>query len=276
MGAREGLAWLALWLLAGALVGSVVASLSGPGGALLYFSSYAVEYMLSVDNLLVFAAIFQALGTPRELRPLALYAGIMGAVLMRASFIYGGLLLLEAFWWALPALGLLLTYTGWALWRGEGGRDRAGGILGWLRARLPLAQGSTGSRLLVRQEGRIRATPLLLAILALEATDFIFALDSVPAVLVLTEDLLIAYTSNVMAVVGLRSIYSLVELALLRLPDLNRLLGLVLIFLGLSTIAEGLGLPISVYLLAAATLAALLLGLALALLRSRRGRSLAR
>jgi tellurite resistance protein TerC len=275
MAPREAAGWVALWIASGVGVGYAVSRLSGPGGALLYFSAYAVEYLLSVDNLFVFAAIFQAFRTPPEARPLALYAGIAGAIAMRASFIYGGLLLLEAFSWALFLLGALLVYSGASLWRGREERGDEGRVTGALRRLLPLAPDYSGRRLWVRRGGRLELTPLFLVIATLEATDFVFALDSVPAVLVLTEDFLIAYTSNVMAVVGLRSLYSLVELALLGLPGFDRVLAFVLILLGAATFAEGLGLPLSPYALAALTLASLFAGLLLALLR-RRGRSLER
>jgi len=237
--AREALAWSVVWIGLALLFGAAVFLWIGPESGAEFLAGYFVEKSLSVDNLFVFVVLFEALEIPRNLQHRVLYWGILTALVLRAAMIVGGAALLGRFHWLLYVFGGFLVVTGWKLWRDRakhkpGGLDR---IVRWVRRVLPSTPRLHGSRFIAREGGRRVATPLLLALVAIEVTDVAFAVDSIPAVFAVTSDPFIVFTSNVFAILGLRSLYFLVADAVGRLAYLRVGLAAVLVFVGLKMIA---------------------------------------
>ena len=207
-----------------------------------FVTGYLVEQSLSIDNLFVFLVIFRFFGVPEHLRHRVLFWGILGAILMRAAFILGGWVLLKYFQWAIYIFGAFLIYTGYRLLRSaeaeiDPGRNP---VLRLAQRFLRVVNNYDSPRFWVRRDGLWYATPLPLVLLVIETTDVMFALDSIPAVYGITRDLFIVYTSNIFAIVGLRSFYFLLANLLGRFRYLNIGLACVLGFVGVKMIAEEL------------------------------------
>lgn len=244
---RESALWTAVWVGLAAAFGLGVAARMGPDQGLAFASAYLVEQSLSVDNLLVIAVIFTQFAVPPAAQRKALIAGVLGAVVMRTALILGGASLIAHFHAVTYLLGAVLVATavklalgGSAGPSGEAGEAavtaprRPGLVERLVRRVLPVSPGYDGTRLLSRDaaSGRLRATPLLIVVLVIELTDLVFALDSVPAVLGVTPDPFIALTSNLFAVLGLRSLFFVVSGLLSRLRYLQAGLVLILCFIG--------------------------------------------
>jgi tellurite resistance protein TerC len=209
---RGAALWSAAWIGLGLGFGAWVWVRFGGEAGLAYLTAYTLEKSLSVDNLFVFALIFQQTGIPPPLQRRALFWGIAGALLMRALLIGAGVFLLARFHWLIYPFAALLVYAALRMLRGEEvQRSLAEATCAlcssWLGRLVPIHRAQEGSRFLVRKEGRLMATPLLVALVAIEATDLVFAVDSIPAVLAVTRDPFLVYTSNVFALLGLRSLY---------------------------------------------------------------------
>ncbi|HVT69668.1 MAG TPA: TerC/Alx family metal homeostasis membrane protein, partial [Trebonia sp.] len=240
---REAGTWSAVWVLLGLGFGGVVWAWAGGGTAQAYLAGYLIEKSLSVDNIFLFAAIFAALAVPARYQHRVLMYGIAGALLMRAAFIAAGISLLEAVHPVIYLFGTVLLVAAVNMLRGgtepHPPEPRA---LRWLRRRLPVTTEPRGQRFLVREHGRWMATPLLLALLVIETADVIFAVDSIPAVLAVTTDPFVVYTSNVFAILGMRALYFLLAGAAARLrylrPGLAVILGGVAVKLLLSAVWE--------------------------------------
>jgi tellurite resistance protein TerC len=227
------LAWIAL----GIAFGGFVWLRLGPDDALAYLTGYVVEKALSVDNLFVFVAIFAAFGIPRALHHRILFWGVFGAILLRGAFILAGVVLVERFHFLLYGFGALLAVLGAKLLFGKEQAEE-GPPIGVRLARKLLPVGPLdGTRFLIRQEGRLVATPMLLALVAAELTDILFAVDSIPAVFAITEDPFLVATSNIFALLGMRSLYALLAGVIARLRYLRPALALVLFFVGAKLLA---------------------------------------
>ncbi len=235
-GMRAAVFTSAAWIAAAVGFGGVVWVWAGGGWASQYFAGYLTEKALSVDNLFVFAIVLDSLGVPTAARQRVLRWGVMGALGFRAVLIVGGVSLVDHFWWATYPLGAVVAVTGARLLlprrhvRTPGGR-----LLSVVRRLLPVADGDHHDRFLVRSARgtrRRQATTLLLALLVIEATDIVFAVDSVPAVLALTTEPFIVLSSNAFAVLGLRSLYFVLEGVLDRLRFLHVGLAAILILVG--------------------------------------------
>jgi tellurite resistance protein TerC len=200
-----------------------------------YLTAYLVELSLSLDNLFVFAMLFRVFGVAREHQHRVLFWGVVGALGLRLVMIVGGLTLLAWFEWMLYGFGALLLWSAWRLWgAADGGVAPANNpFLRLLRRIVPVSDHYDGARFFTMENGRRVATPLLAVLVAVETTDVLFAVDSVPAVLGVTRDPFLAYTSNVFAILGLRSLYFLLEGALDRFRLLHYALALMLGFIGL-------------------------------------------
>jgi len=231
---REAAAWSAVWLIVGLGFGGLVWAWAGSGGAQAYLASYLIERSLSVDNIFVFAAIFAALAIPARYQHRVLMLGIIGALLMRAAFIAAGIGLIEAIHPVIYVFGAMLLVAAFNMLRGgthaPPQRSRA---LRWLRRWLPVTDRLHGQRFILRaddgrQRGRLLATPLLLALVVVETTDVIFAVDSIPAILAVTTDPFVVYTSNVFALLGMRALYFLLAGAAGRLRYLRPGLAVIL------------------------------------------------
>jgi tellurite resistance protein TerC len=208
---REALAWTITWVvLALAFNGWIFYSM-GATKALEFFAGYLIEQSLSVDNLFVFIMIFSYFHITKCHQPRILKWGIIGALLMRAIFIFTGIELIERFHWLLYLFGGMLLVTGIKMAFGQEGKiePEKNLLVRLVRRFVPITKRIRDDRFFIRRQGVTAATPLFLTLLVVESSDVIFAIDSIPAVLAVTRDPFIVYTSNVFAIMGLRSLYYL-------------------------------------------------------------------
>jgi tellurite resistance protein TerC len=201
-----------------------------------FLTCYITEYALSVDNIFVFIVIFRFFAIPEESQHRVLLWGVLGAMAMRGLFLYVGIEAIERFHWVLYVLGALLIYTGIKLYfqRDEDEVDpEKNFVLRWARKHLPVTPGFVGSKFFVVQNGKRFVTPLFLALLVVETTDVLFAVDSVPASLGISQDMFVVYTSNIFAILGLRSLFFAVGGLIRYLRYLKHGLSVVLVFIGI-------------------------------------------
>ncbi len=201
--------------------------------ALEFLAGYVVEYSLSVDNIFVFVVVLTYFGVPSGLQHRVLFFGILGALVFRAVFIGLGALLLR-FEWVLLLFGVFLVYTGFKMMFAEEKEvdPEGNAIIRQFRRLVPVTAEMHGHRFFVKVDRRLHATPLFIALLFLEMTDIVFAVDSVPAIFALTREPLIVFTSNIFAILGLRNLYFLLRGALDKFHMLKYGLGVVLMFVG--------------------------------------------
>ncbi len=206
----------------------------GATKALEFVTGFLLEEALSVDNLFVFILLFAYFKVPPEEEKTVLFWGIIGALIMRGIFIWAGVALVQRFHWILYAFGVFLIWTGLQLMRkGEKQQDPSRNIvLRFCRRFLPLTETYEQKRFFVRREGKLLATPLFVVLLVVETTDILFATDSIPAILAITRDPFIVYTSNVFAILGLRSLYFALSGLMKLFHYLNYGLSVVLMFIG--------------------------------------------
>jgi tellurite resistance protein TerC len=242
--AREAGMWVLVWIALAAAFGGWIWYAAGHKAGLEFATGYLVEYALSVDNIFVFIVIFRYFKTPAEHRHRVLFWGIVGAVVLRGLFVVAGLGLIALFHWTLYIFGALLLYTGIKLLMQSEMEmhPEENPVVRFLRKRLRMTKHLEGEKFLVRIDGKLFATPLLAVLLVIDVVDVIFAIDSIPAIFGVTQDYFIVFTSNIFAVLGLRSIYFL----LAGIMDIFRFLkvglSLVLIFVGVKMLV-----PDSVY-----------------------------
>ncbi len=205
--------------------------------ALEFLTGYVVEYSLSVDNIFVFVLILGYFGVPARYQHRVLFYGILGALIFRGIFISLGAILMQ-FHWVVWLFGIFLIVTGLRMLRAteEGVDPGRNPLIRLVRRALPVTHEMHGQRFVVRQDGRLWATPLLVALLCLEASDVVFAIDSVPAIFALTREPFIVFTSNVFAILGLRSMYFMLGGAVERFHLLRYGLAVVLVFVGLKMV----------------------------------------
>jgi len=207
----------------------------GPTRALEFVTGYVVEEALSVDNLFVFILLFAYFKVPPEHERTVLFWGILGALIMRGAFILAGIGLIHRAHWVLYVFGVLLLYGGYKLLvRGENEvvDPSRNIVLKLVRKILPVTDGYLGGKFFVWQDGKILATPLFIVLVVVETTDIVFATDSIPAILAITRDSFIVYTSNVFAILGLRSMYFALAGMMRLFHYLNYGLAVVLMFIG--------------------------------------------
>ena len=237
---REALAWSAAWVSIAALFGVGVGFTLGREAALTFAAGYLVEQALSVDNLFVFLVQFSFFKVPEEQRHRVLFWGILGALAMRAAMIFAGAALLDRFEWLLYVFGAFLLFTAGRMAFGGGDHvDPAGNpVLRLVRRVVPVTAEYHGSHFFVHQPatpgGAVRrmATPLFVVLVLVETTDLVFAVDSIPAVFGVTRDPFIVYTSNVFAILGLRSLFFVLDHVIGRFHLLRFGLAAVLAFVG--------------------------------------------
>jgi tellurite resistance protein TerC len=204
-----------------------------PAKSLEFITGYLVEEALSVDNLFVFILLFGYFKVPPEYERTVLFWGIIGALVMRGFFILAGVSLVNRFHWILYAFGVLLIYSGINLMRGKEEVDPSRNlVLRLSRKVLPISDQYEGKKFFIRREDKLFATPLFVVLLVVEATDIVFATDSIPAILAITRDPFIVYTSNVFAILGLRSLYFALAGLMKLFHYLNYGLAVVLVFIG--------------------------------------------
>jgi tellurite resistance protein TerC len=231
---KQALLMSAIWIGLAFTFAIMVHQWMGPAKTIEFLSGYLLEEALSVDNLFVFILLFAYFKVPPEEEKTVLFWGIIGALIMRGVFIWAGVALVARFHWVLYLFGIFLIWTGLQLLRkGEVERDPSRNIvLKFCRRFLPLTDTYEQKRFFVRREGRILATPLFVVLLVVETTDILFATDSIPAILAITRDPFIVYTSNVFAILGLRSLYFALSGLMKLFHYLNYGLSVVLIFIG--------------------------------------------
>jgi tellurite resistance protein TerC len=240
---REALGWSAVWVALACAFGGWVAWQSGAEAASEYFTAYIVEKSLSVDNLFVFVLVFGAMKIPDEVQHRVLFWGILGALVLRAAMIFAGTALLHQFHWLIYVFGGVLVVGGlklfWSFCSGEEEAPTEGRLFAWVRKHVPMSPELDGQHFFTRlknadgTKGALRATPLLGALILVELSDVVFALDSIPAVLAISQDPFIVFTSNVFAILGLRSLYFLLARVLHQMNELKLGLAAVLVFVGI-------------------------------------------
>ncbi|OLD19065.1 MAG: hypothetical protein AUI85_03670 [Acidobacteriales bacterium 13_1_40CM_3_55_5] len=230
---REALLWSAMWIALAAMFAVIVYFWHGRGPALEFVTGYVIELSLSVDNLFVFLLIFRYFQVPTVHQHKVLFWGILGALIMRAVFILAGVGLIRQFHWIIYIFGALLVYSGIKLFRQENAEihPEKNPLLRLFRRWIPVTKDYEEAKFFVRRPG-LYATPLFIVLLVVETTDVLFAVDSIPAILAITLDAFIVYTSNVFAILGLRSMYFALAGMMELFHYLHYGLSLVLIFVG--------------------------------------------
>ena len=236
----EATRWVLLWVALSLLLCTALWVTRGAEAGLQFLGGYLVEYALSVDNLFVFMVLFDAFRVRPEHRHRLLFWGVLGAIVLRASLLLAGVALVRRFEWLLVVFGLLLLWTAVRLVRGEADQvPRENVVVRWARRVLPVAVSPPDRfTLLVREDGRLRVTPLFLVLVMVETTDLLFAFDSIPAVLGMSRDPFILYTSNVCAILGLRSLFFVLEALIGHLAYIRQALATVLAFVGAKMVVE--------------------------------------
>src|SRR4051794_35528263 len=231
---REALRSSALWIAIGVSFGIGVWVVAGPESGGEWFSGYLIEKALAVDNIFVFAVILTAFAVPKALQHRVLFFGVLGALVLRGVFIAAGATLLSTFSWMMYVFGAFLVFTGVKLARGaEHTSDPLNSRSVRLARRvIPITDDYDGSRFFVRRDGRRWATPLLAVLVAIETSDLVFAVDSIPAIFAVTDEPFIVFTSNAFALLGLRALYFLLAGAVDRFAFLGLGLAAVLVFVG--------------------------------------------
>lgn len=230
---REAAIGTGMWVLVALAFNAVLWWWAGREPALLFFTGYLVEWSLSMDNVFVFAVIFSYFGVPMKYQYRVLFWGIIGAVVMRLTFVLVGKELIERFEWVTYALGAFLVYTAYKLaFSNEEADPERGWTLRLSRRFLPIAKKNYGEQFFVREAGRWAITPLFLVLIVIDATDFAFAFDSVPAIFAFTKDPFIVFSSNVFAILGLRALYFLLAGIMGMFRYLNYGLAAILSFVG--------------------------------------------
>jgi tellurite resistance protein TerC len=207
VGRRAAVIWSLVWISVALLFGLWVALALGRDSAEEFLTAWLIEKSLSIDNLFVYLVIFERLRVPAGDQHRVLFWGIIGAFVTRAVFIASGAALLSAWHGAVYVLGAFLIYTGVKTARDQGGDEGEGRVLSLVRRHLRFTSRTDGHRLTVVDGGRRVATPLLAALVVIEITDVLFAIDSIPAVFSVTSEPFIVYSSNVFAVLGMRALY---------------------------------------------------------------------
>jgi len=253
-------AWIGVSVAFGVLLGVVYGSVVAQE----YFAGYLIEKSLSVDNIFVFALLFASFGVPARLQHRVLYFGVMSALVMRGAFIAGGAALLEQFSWILYVFGAVLVVAGLRMLRGESHADPTRSLaVRAVRRVVPITPDYVGNRFFARIDGRLFGTPLLVALVAIEVTDLIFASDSIPAIFGVTTNVFIIFTSNAFAVLGLRALYFVFAGAMDRFRYLKYGLAVLLVFIGVKMLAAD-----AVHLSTAVTLVVIVLVLGVSVVAS--------
>ena len=240
MSVREASAWTAGWIAVALLFGAGIAWYFGRRPAVEYLTGYVIEYALSVDNLFVFILIFKTFGVPPIYQRRVLLWGILGAMILRAAFILIGAALISRFQWLLYVFGAFLIYTGGKILAGHDveTHPEQNPVLKLFGKVFPIVRHFGDGKFMVKHRGRWYATALLPVLLVVEATDVVFAVDSIPAIFAVTRDPFIVFTSNVFAILGLRALYFVLKTIMDAFRFLKVGLGLVLVFVGAKMCSE--------------------------------------
>lgn len=233
--------WVAFWVSLALAFNVLIYAKFGRDRALEFLSAYLIEQSLSMDNLFVFLMIFRFFQVPAMHQATVLKWGILGAVVMRLLLIFTGVELLKRFHWIFYVFGALLLYTAWAMWRDQDEKvDPAHNPLLRLMQRvMRFTPQFHGGRFFVREQGALLATPLFATLVVIEASDLVFAVDSIPAVLAISDNAFIIYTSNIFAILGLRALYFVLQGFMDLFHYLKHGLSFILAFIGLKMLLSG-------------------------------------
>jgi len=231
---REAVAWTIAWVTLAMLFNFGIWHFMGPQKALEFTTGYVIEYSLSVDNIFVFAMLFSYFAVPASYQHRVLFWGILGALVMRAVMIVAGTVLITKFAWIIYVFGAFLILTGLKMIfkKEEEMHPERNPVVRWFKKLMPVTSDYRADKFFVRENGIRMATPLFVVLLLVEVSDVIFAVDSIPAIFAVTKDPFIVYTSNVFAILGLRSLYFALAGVLDKFHYLKIGLGVVLSFVG--------------------------------------------
>jgi tellurite resistance protein TerC len=263
---KEATAWSAVWISLALLFNVGIWYFMGPEAGVEFLTGYLIEKSLSVDNIFVMALLFGYFAVPSLYQHRVLFWGILGALVMRAAFILAGSALLASFHWIIYIFGAFLILTGvkMALSRETEIHPEHNPLMKLVRRLLPVTSDYRGQKFFVRENGKLWATPLFLVLVMVESTDLVFAVDSIPAIFAVTSDPFLVYTSNVFAILGLRSLYFLLAGVMQKFVYLKLGLSAILVFVGVKmTIVDFYKIPSSVSLLVIALLLAISIGASL-------------
>jgi len=232
---RQALAWSAFWIAMAVIFAVLLDQWQGRRAALEFSTGYLIELSPSADNLFIFLLIFRFFRLPERHQYRVLFWGILGAILMRAAFIFAGVGLIKRFHWIIYGFGALLVYSGVRLLFRKGAQihPEKNPVLRVVRKLIPVTPDYVGSKFFVREGVQLYATPLLLVLLVIETTDAIFAVDSIPAVLAITLNTFVVYTSNIFAILGLRSFFFALSSLMNVFEYLHYGISCVLVFVGI-------------------------------------------
>lgn len=237
---KEALTWSLVWFTLAMCFNGLIYYWQGHAKALEFFTGYVIEKSLSVDNIFVFVLIFSYFKTPAIYQHKILFWGIIGALIMRAAFIFAGITMLEKFHWTIYIFGAILIFTGYRMLTQKEKliQPENNSVIKFFKKVVPVTDEIHGSKFFVRVDGKRFATPLFLVLIIVEFTDLIFAVDSIPAILAITQDRFIVYTSNVFAILGLRSLYFALAGIIDKFHYLATGLAIILIFAGLKMLVS--------------------------------------
>lgn len=232
---KEALTWTFIWVFLALVFNTIIFYWKGQQQALEFFTGYLVEKALSVDNIFVFIMIFGYFQIPSKYQHKVLFWGILGALIMRVIFIFAGVALIEKFHFTIYLFGALLIYTGYKMFYHNNAtiEPDKNPLIKVFKKFMPVTPHLHEDKFFVKLDGKRFATPLFLVLILIETTDLIFAVDSIPAILAITQDQFIVYTSNVFAILGLRSLYFALAGVVHRFWLLSYGLSVVLVFVGL-------------------------------------------
>lgn len=237
---REAAVWSAVWVVFGVGFGMLVWAGWGAEYGQQYFAGYLIEKSLAVDNVFVWAIIFAHFAVPPQFQHRVLFLGVLGALVFRGIFIAAGAVLIEHFTWILYVFAAFLLYTGYRMirQRNEHLDPDQSKVLALFRRMVPMTETFHGQRLLVRQHGIVMTTPLLAVLVLIETTDVVFAVDSIPAIFAVTDEVFLVFTANAFAILGLRAMYFLLADLIHRFVYLKIGLALVLIWVGMKMLLK--------------------------------------
>jgi len=238
---KESMGWAGFYIALAFLFGLLIYFWRGEKAALEFFAGYLIEESLSVDNLFVFLLIFKYFSVPPAYQYRILFWGILGAIVMRAIFIVAGIALITRFHFMMYLFGGFLVFTGikMAFQKDKELQPELNPVLRLFRRFFPVTNQYAGGKFFIREAGRFVATPLFIVLLFVETTDLIFAVDSIPAVLAITLDPFIVYTSNIFAILGLRALFFVLASMMERFHYLNYGLSAILVFVGVKMLIVG-------------------------------------
>jgi tellurite resistance protein TerC len=273
---KEALTWSAIWIALAMIFNVVIYYWKGQEVALEFLAGYVIEKSLSVDNIFVFVLIFTYFNVPAKYQHRVLFWGILGALIMRAIFIAAGITLIEKFHWIIYVFGIFLVITGIKMAVNKGTKidPEKNVAVKFFKKFFPVSNEYHGSKFWIKQTGKWVATPLFIVLLLVEFTDLIFAVDSIPAILAVTNDPFIVYTSNVFAILGLRSLYFALAGLMHWFTYLHYGLAAILIFVGIKMLlVDVYKIPIAISLLT--ILSILTISIVLSLIKSKKAKPLA-